>query len=87
MAYATANLKCWITGQGTNMPSLWIYTSTDVHTAVDDTDYFTDGFDRGMKVDDVVIVSKSSATKGTTIHYVQTVTASGAATVASAILA
>lgn len=85
MAYTAANLSKVAGGVGG--PSLFIYTSVDLHTDVDATGYFTDGYDRGMKVGDVVIVNKSTATIGTTIHYVQTVTTNGAATIAPAILA
>jgi hypothetical protein len=72
---------------GSGGKALWSYTSTDVHTDVDATGYFTNGYDLGMLVGDVVWVSKSSATIGVTIHYVTTVTAGGAATIAAAILA
>jgi hypothetical protein len=68
-------------------PALWIYNSTDIHTDVDASGYFTDGDALGMKVGDMVLVGKTSATIGATLHYVQTVTAGGAATVAAAILA
>lgn len=88
MAYATTNPpKLLVSGLGGTQPSLWVYTSTDVHTDVDAADYFSNGDALGMKVGDVVLVSKSSATIGTTIHYVSAVTAGGAATVAAAILA
>ncbi len=87
MAYVTTNPPiCLVSGMG-SQPSLWVYTSTDIHTDVDASGYFTDGDALGLKVGDVMLVSKSSATIGTTIHYVQTVTAGGAATVAAAILA
>jgi len=68
-------------------PALWIYNSVDVHTTVDDVGYFTNGSDLGMKVGDMVLVGKTTATIGATIHYVSTVTAGGAASVESAILA
>ncbi len=88
MAYSTSNPpKLLVPGMGGSQPSLWVYSSTDVHTDVDATDYFSDGSDIGMKVGDIVLVSKTSATIGTTIHYVSAVTAGGAATVAAAILA
>lgn len=86
MAYATAGLKLAVAGMG-GAPNIWTYISTDVHTDVDAADYFSDGDARGMVVGDAVLVGKSSATIGYTIHYVQTVTAGGAATVAAAILA
>ena len=87
MAYVTTNPpKTWISGQGTGLPTLWVYTSTDVHTDVDAADYFSNGYNLGMKVGDVVVVSKSTTTIGTTLHYVTAVTANGAATVSAAIL-
>lgn len=87
MAYATTNPpKLLVPRMGTGT-AMWAYTSTDVHTDVDATDYFTNGDALGLKVGDVMVVSKSTATIGTTIHYVQTVTAGGAATIAAAILA
>ncbi|MBP5059133.1 hypothetical protein [Pseudomonas chlororaphis] len=87
MAYVTTNPpKLLVPRMGTGT-AMWAYTSTDVHTDVDATDYFTNGDALGLKVGDVMVVSKSTATIGTTIHYVQTVTAGGAATIAAAILA
>lgn len=87
MSYATTNPPKLVATASGGGPRLWIYTSTDVHTDVDATDYFTNGDDLGMKVGDVVIVSKSTATIGSTVHYVSAVTAGGAATIAAAILA
>lgn len=88
MAYATSNPpKLLVPGMGSGQPSLWVYTSTDVHTAVAAADYFSNGDALGLKVGDIVLVSKSTATIGTTVHYVSAVTAGGAATVAAAILA
>lgn len=91
MAYATTNPPQLVVS---NMPSdsdtapaLWIYASTDVHTDVDAADYFSDGHALGMKVNDVVIVVKTSATIGATLHVVTVSTAGGAATVSAAILA
>ena len=67
--------------------ALWLYASTDVHTDVDAADYFSNGYALGMKVNDVVIVTKTSATVGSTLHTVTAVTTDGAATVSPAILA
>lgn len=86
MAYATSNPpKCMQSSIGG--PSVWYYTSTDVHTDVDASDYFSNGDALGMVVGDIVFVVKSSATIGATLHSVQTVTAGGAATISPAILA
>lgn len=87
MAYVATNPPVRI-ASGTGLsPQLWMYNSTDVHTDVDAADYFTNGSALGMRVGDAVIVGKTTATIGNTIHYVTTVTAGGAATVAPAILA
>lgn len=86
MSYSAANPpKC--IGPEMGGPHLWIYSSTDVHTDVDAADYFANGNDLGMRVGDVVIVVKTSATIGATLHVVITSTAGGAATVSLAILA
>jgi hypothetical protein len=86
MAYAATNPPRQVVQGLAGSPSLWIYNSTDVHTDVDATDYFTNGDDLGLKVNDCVIVQKTSATIGATLHTVTVVTAGGAATVAAAIL-
>jgi len=87
MAYATTNPpKCMVPGVG-GANAIWFYKSTDVHTDVDAADYFSDGSALGMKVDDIVIVVKTSATVGATLHSVSAVTAGGAATITPAILA
>ena len=86
MAYTAANLNKMVEAIGSG-PAWWNYVSTDVHTDVDAADYFSDGSAKGMAVGDLVFVSKSSATIGTTVHYVSAVTAGGAATIAPAILA
>ena len=87
MAYATTNPPVQVASAFGGGPALWIYNSTDVHTDVDAADYFSNGDALGMKVGDMVMVGKTSATIGATLHYVQTVTSGGAATVAAAILA
>lgn len=87
MTYATTNPPVKLAGNGPAGPQLWAYSSTDVHTDVDATDYFTNGHALGMRVGDFMLVRKSSATIGGTLHTVETVTAGGAATISSAILA
>lgn len=87
MSYSTTNPPQMVTTRVGGGKALWIYVHTDVHTDVDATDYFSNGDALGMKVGDCVLVGKSTSTIGYTAHYVQTVTAGGAATVAAAILA
>lgn len=89
MAYVTTNPPKLITprmGGADGAPALWGYASEDVHTDVDAANYFSNGLDLGMKVNDVVFVVKTTATIGVTIHVVTEVSADGA-TVAAAILA
>ena len=87
MSYATTNPPfCMVPRMGAQA-AWWHYASTDVHTDVDESGYFTNGDALGMKVNDVVIVVKTSATIGATTHVVTAVTAGGAATVSPAILA
>lgn len=86
MAYSASNPPVKV-AQGVGGPAVWIYNSTDVHTDVDEADYFTNGWDLGMRVNDHVQVGKTSTTKGITLHLVTAVTTGGAATVSSAILA
>lgn len=86
MSYSTSNPPKLLVPRIGDGNALWLYASTDVHTDVDATDYFTNGKKLGMKVNDVVIVVKTSATIGATLHVVQEVDSDGNATVSSAIL-
>lgn len=87
MSYATSNPPRIAAQVGGGGERFWYYTSTDVHTDVDATDYFSNGDALGMKVGDLVFVVKSTATVGATLHSVSAVTAGGAATISPAILA
>lgn len=86
MAYVSAQLNKVTSGVG-NSQELWLMSGEDVHTDVDAADFISDGDAKGMKVSDVVIYVKTTATIGATLHSVQTVTAGGAATLSPAILA
>jgi hypothetical protein len=87
MAYSQVNPpKCLVPGVGGG-PAIWAYQSTDVHTDVDASGYFTNGGVLGMKAGDIVFVQDTdTGTHNTTIHSVQAVTA-GAATISAAVLA
>jgi len=87
MAYSTSNPPKLLVPRVGSGNALWVYSSTDAHTDVDAANYFSNGDDLGMKVNDVVIVIKTTATVGCTLHPVSDVTAGGAATLAPAILA
>jgi hypothetical protein len=85
MAYVTAQLNLAVPRMGGGQ-ALWMYYGEDIHTDVDAANFFTDGADKGMKVNDVVIVTKTTATIGATVHVVTEVSADGA-TISPAILA
>lgn len=87
MAYSTSLPPKLVVPRMGGGNAFWIYASEDVHTDVDAADYFSNGDALGMKVNDVVIVVKTTATIGATLHSVTAVTAGGAATIAPAILA
>lgn len=80
MAYSTSNPPICHGNALGNGARVWTYHSTDAHTAVDATDYFSNGYDLGMKVDDIVIV-RDTSTPTVTLHAVSAVTAGGAATI------
>ena len=87
MAYATTNPPVNLVPRVGGGRTLWIYVSGDVHTDVDATDYFSNGDDLGMKVEDIVIVQDNTTPFGVTMHAVTAVTAGGAATIGAALLA
>ena len=86
MAYDTTNPPVKVAGGIGSGPALWIYNSVDIHTDVDAAGYFTNGDALGMSVGDMVMVGKTTAPIGATVHYVSVVTAGGAVTVATATL-
>lgn len=86
MAYVSAQLNLAKPRMGENDQALWLMNGVDVHTDIDAADFISDGYDKGLKVSDIVIYVKTTATIGATVHSVQTVTAGGAATLSPAIL-
>lgn len=63
MTYATTNPPFLIAQGigGTQNRRLWMYISEDPSTDVDAADYFTDGFDLGMRAGDIVMVVDTNA--------------------------
>lgn len=86
MAFAAAGLKGIALGIGSGGPTLWVYTTTDAHTAVDETDYFTAMETYGMKLYDPVIVIDTD-TSTTTVHHVSAIDSDGNVTIHAATLA
>ena len=85
MAYVTAQLNLMAPAMGGGN-AIWMLTGTDVHTDADAADFISDGSAKGLKVNDIVIYVKTTATVGATLHSVSAVTAGGAATLTAAIL-
>ena len=62
---------------------MWFYSTADLMTTVDDTDYFANCKLRGMSVGDIVFVTHPTATIAAYIAYVNAVSAAGNATVSA----
>ena len=86
MAYVSAQLNLAKPRMGENDQAIWTMYGTDVHTDIDAANFISDGYDKGLKVNDLVMYVKTTATIGATLHSVQTVTTGGAATLSPAIL-
>ena len=80
MAYTPATLDCMVPRTGAG-PAIWTYSSVDAHGDVDAVGYFSDGADRGLKANDVMIVNDTN-TPTCTIHQVADATSIDAATLA-----
>jgi len=85
MSYSTSTPPALIGDRIGGGGGMWHYSSTDVHTDVDATDYFSNGDALGMKVGDVVFVVETDNSYALSIHVVTAVTTGGAATVAARI--
>lgn len=60
MAYSTTNPPAMMVGPLSGAGNIWQYRSTELGTAVDAANYFTNGKDLGMKVGDTVLVYEST---------------------------
>lgn len=83
MAYSTANPPARIAGT-MDGKSVWLYSSTDVDSAVNASNYFSDGVALGMRVGDVVLVSDTTTPK-VSLHGVASVTTTAATTAFGAV--
>ncbi|WP_050589202.1 hypothetical protein [Mesorhizobium sp. LNJC405B00] len=69
MAYATTNPPVLIS-QGIAGFRLWKYESVDAASLVRVSGYFTNGWQLGMRVNDIVFVTDTDSSNATTIHTV-----------------
>lgn len=67
-------------GEGLQGPSLWLYSTTDAMTTVDNTDYFQACKYRGMNLGDAVLVSKTDG-PNLYVTFVSAIDSDGNATV------
>ncbi len=70
MAYSTSNPPVLLVSSFDNtpgFPNIWVYSSTELGSAVDALAYFTNADKLGMKVGDVVLVY-ATGVKGMTSH-------------------
>lgn len=79
MAYSAASPPRLVVPGLAGGPAIWTYKSTDPSTGVAAASYFANGYDLGMKVDDVLISTVTSS--GLAIGTVSSVTTSSGATV------
>lgn len=86
MAYATSNPPQVMIPSIGDRPALWSYESADDDATVNGAGYISNADDLGMKVGDMVYVFDTATPKGS-MHYVNAVSAAGAATLAFAAVA
>jgi len=86
MAYATTNPPRALLGdsQFGSHPTVWQYESADAAATVAAANYFSNGYDLGLKVNDLIFVI-DTATPLVTTHRVSAVTTDGAATVSAGV--
>lgn len=77
MTYAASNPPNLVS-QSIAANGIWIYSSTDVSTDVDATNYFSNGLQLGMKVGDTVHVIETDNSYAHTVHSVTEVSSDGA---------
>ena len=65
MAYVSGDLNLMQANVGHDGGSLWVYTSSaDAIAAIIAAGYIDDGLDKGMKVDDVVVIGGTDSGVG-----------------------
>lgn len=61
MAYSTSNPPHLLSQLIAGGKKLWLYASTDAATAVRVSGYFTDGYERGMRAGDILMMVDTDA--------------------------
>ena len=87
MAYSTSTPPSKLvvgTSDGTAGPAIWVYRSADAIATVKGASYFSNGYDLGMVVGDVMFVY-DTATPTISLAWVKTVTSGGAASLSATV--
>jgi hypothetical protein len=80
MTYSSSGLTLVRSGFNSDVPSEWVYKSTDPATDVDADGYITDAKEQGMKVGDLVNVHDTNASPYiSTRHTVTEINTDGSA--------
>jgi hypothetical protein len=69
MSYSKTNPPA-IVWQSIAGPKLWVYQSTDAASVVDASGYFTNGYDLGMRQNDLCFVTDTDASPVITTSHV-----------------
>lgn len=84
--YSTSNPPALMIQRIGAGPAFWTYSSTDDDATVNGSGYITNATDLGLRVGDMVYVWDATTPKGSQ-HYVASISAAGAATLAFAAVA
>lgn len=74
MAYSAATAVPYLVTQPIAGFRLWVYSSVDANTLVRVSGYFTDGYNRGMRQGDLILVTDNDASPVITTSHVVNVT-------------
>jgi hypothetical protein len=83
MAYSTSSPPTLMSGPLTGAGKVWMYRSTDSTSAVDDSGYFTNGYDLGMRVGDLVYVFDTDTSDTMSLHRVTVANTTGSVTIST----
>lgn len=74
MAYSSASFTQIVASIQPAGPSLWIYNTADSNASVDGANYISNGYEKGLRANDLVLVFSTSDGSGK-IHRVSSVQA------------
>ena len=85
MAYSTSNPpQILAPALGSKGPQIWSYEDTDVDSAINAGDYFSNGLELGMQIGDMLYHYDTTTPKGS-VHFVVSFSGSAATTAFAAV--